>query len=64
MADDDRLLPAQGLDKADNVTSQLENIVFLDGLRPVALPVTTLVRGNYMIPGSGEYGDLVPPRIP
>ena len=49
MSYEDCLLLAEGIDEANNISAQLENIVVLDGLWPVCLAVAALIRGDDVV---------------
>jgi hypothetical protein len=64
MPDDGGLLFAQGMDEADHVPGQLEDVILLDRLGPVGSAVTPLVRRHHMEACIGKGGQLVSPRVP
>jgi hypothetical protein len=62
--DDDRSFFSQGMDKSDHISGQLEDVVCLDGLRPIGLAVATLIRSHHVKSCISERWYLMPPRIP
>jgi hypothetical protein len=61
---DDCLRLAEGIDEANNISAQLENVVVLDGLWPVCLAVTALIRRDNVVSCFSQCLQLVPPRVP
>jgi hypothetical protein len=52
------------MDESNHITGQLENVVCLDGLRPIGLAVATLIRSHHAESRISERWYLMPPRIP
>src|SRR4029077_2354606 len=61
---DDRLRLAEGVDEANNISAQLENIVVLDSLRSICLAVAALVRRDDAVSCLSQRLQLVAPRVP
>ena len=64
MSYDDRLRLAEGVDEANNISAQLENIVVLDSLRSICLAVAALVRRDDAVSCLSQRLQLVAPRVP
>jgi hypothetical protein len=52
------------MDESNHITGQLEDVVCLDGLRPIGLAVATLIWSHHMEACLSECRYLVPPGIP
>jgi hypothetical protein len=55
---------AEGIDEANNISAQLENVVVLDGLWPICLAVAALVRRDDVVSCLSQRLQLMPPRVP
>src|SRR5258708_9795822 len=61
---DDCLCLPEGIDEADNISAQLENVVVIDSLWPIFLAVPGLVRPDDVVSCLSQRLQLVPPRVP
>jgi hypothetical protein len=52
------------MDQSNYIAGQLENVICLDWLRPIGLPVATLIWSHHMEACISECGHLMPPGIP
>jgi hypothetical protein len=52
------------MDQSNHITGQLEDVVRLDGFRPIGLAVATLIRSHHMESCISERWYLMPPGIP
>ena len=52
------------MDQSNHITGQLEDVVCLDGLRPIRLAVATLIRSHHVESRISECRQLMSPGIP
>jgi hypothetical protein len=54
----------QGVNDADDVGRQVQDMIRLDRFRCVCLPIPALIRRDGTVAGIGKRCHLVPPRVP
>ena len=64
VADNHKPLVVQGVGNTDHILGQLDDIIRLNGLGPVAAAIAALVRHRNLKAGLDQRVDLVPPQIP
>src|SRR5208282_1159050 len=62
--DDDGLLLAQGMNDADDVGREVQDVIRLDRFRRVRLPIPALIRRDRLVASLGKRCHLMPPGVP
>lgn len=64
MADQHRLIGAQGIDQAEQVVDLVAQAVARDRLRRIGVAIAAEIRGNRVIAGGCQRRELMPPGVP